>query len=131
MIEFGLEALLDGRQVFLSTTHTLLGDACMSVPPASPTDPAHIAALGAHQQQQHTELHQAAVNGQEAAARALLAAGAAVDATDAEGRTPLLLAASRGHVDMVRVLLAAGAALEAQHNVCHIQTAAPTSSHVP
>jgi hypothetical protein len=76
--------------------------------------PAHSAAApsGAHQQE-HTALHQAAVNGNESAASALLAAGSVVNTADAEGGTPLVLAARRGHAGVVHVLLAAGAKLEA------------------
>lgn len=40
---------------------------------------------------------------------ALLAAGAAADATTANGQTPLLLACEAGRLDCVRVLLTAGA----------------------
>jgi hypothetical protein len=96
--------------------HASLGNAWMAaLLEASRAGPAHTTATpkGAHQQEEHTALHQAAVTGDKAAARALLAAGAAIDAADTEGRTPLLLAASRGHAGVVHVLLAAGAKLEA------------------
>jgi ankyrin repeat protein len=39
----------------------------------------------------------------------LLGAGAAVDASTADGETPLLYAAGQGHTEVVRLLLGAGA----------------------
>lgn len=54
-------------------------------------------------------LHVAAANDQGPAVRALIEAGAPVDAQDFLGRTPLYMAAERGNADCVDVLLAAGA----------------------
>ena len=60
-----------------------------------------------------TPLHTAVLAGAHAdAARALLAHGADVDATDDEGSTPLHLAAQAGHLGMIEALLAAGAQVE-------------------
>ncbi|NBE53524.1 ankyrin repeat domain-containing protein [Streptomyces boluensis] len=56
----------------------------------------------------------AATRGDTEGARAALAAGARVEARDAEGRTALLLAASADHVDTARALVAAGADPDAQ-----------------
>ena len=55
----------------------------------------------------NTPLHRAALNHDLAAVRALLAAGAEVDAKNAAEATPLLYGA--GHVEIVRALLARGA----------------------
>jgi len=55
------------------------------------------------------ELHDAARRGDLAAVERLLAAGAAVDATDGAGATPLYLAAGEGHAAVVVRLLSAGA----------------------
>lgn len=54
-------------------------------------------------------LHYAAHWGHLRLVELLLAAGAEVDSTTAEGTTPLMVAARRGHEDIARVLLAAGA----------------------
>ena len=48
--------------------------------------------------------------------RALLAAGAGVDATGKDGRTALIAASGKGHVEVVRVLLAAGAGVDVATN---------------
>ena len=58
-------------------------------------------------------LHQAAFEGRADAVRALVRAGARVNAAGAGGRTPLHEAASQGHVAAARRLLEAGAALGA------------------
>lgn len=55
------------------------------------------------------QLRDAAKRGDGAAVRALLEAGAEVDAATEYGVTPLFFAATRGHLDVVRLLLAAGA----------------------
>lgn len=55
------------------------------------------------------ELHDAARRGDLAALETLLAAGAAVDATDSGGATALYLAAGEGQASVVARLLAAGA----------------------
>jgi hypothetical protein len=54
-------------------------------------------------------LSTAAAAGDAAEVRALLAAGAAVDAADARGMTPLIWASRRGRLDAMRALIAAGA----------------------
>lgn len=59
----------------------------------------------------YTGLHAAAHRGDAARLRALLAAGAPVDARDAQGRTPLHVATFARQRDAVRALVAAGAAL--------------------
>jgi ankyrin repeat protein len=56
-----------------------------------------------------SSLHIAAIYGNHHCARALLAAGARLDAEDDEGQTPLLSAVSFGHSDVVELLLAEGA----------------------
>ena len=58
-------------------------------------------------------LLKAALAGDAESVRALLAAGAAVDAADCRGRRPLMCAAMHGHVACVRALLEAGADPEA------------------
>jgi hypothetical protein len=60
-----------------------------------------------------TELHTAAQNGRVADVERLLAAGAAVGASNINGRTPLHCAARYGHVEVAEKLLAAGAAVGA------------------
>lgn len=59
-------------------------------------------------------LHRAAHQGDVAAIRALLAAGAEVDARDGHGRTPLLVAAHGSHDDAFAALVDAGADVNAQ-----------------
>jgi len=54
-------------------------------------------------------LHLASARGCADTARTLLAAGARVNARDANGRTPLMDAAGAGAADLVQLLLAAGA----------------------
>jgi len=61
-----------------------------------------------------TPLHIAALHGQTAAARMLLAAGAAVDAPDLSGATPLHYTAARGELAMAALLVDAGADLGAR-----------------
>jgi ankyrin repeat protein len=58
-------------------------------------------------------LFRAAEAGDLAGVQALLLAGAACDARDANGATPLMLAAHAGKLDMVRALIAAGADVNA------------------
>lgn len=60
-----------------------------------------------------TPLHEAASCGDTVRVAAVLAGGAAVDATNAGGSTPLHFAAGRDHSAMVTALLAAGAAVDA------------------
>ncbi|MDI3406173.1 ankyrin repeat domain-containing protein [Streptomyces cavernicola] len=64
--------------------------------------------------EQDRALLAAAAQGDAAAVRAALDAGAQPDARDAQGRTALLLAASADHVDAARALVAAGADPNAQ-----------------
>ena len=59
-------------------------------------------------------LHVAARQGHDALVGQLLAAGAAVDAPDADGTTPLHVAAQYGHDEVVRVLLEAGATIDSR-----------------
>jgi ankyrin repeat protein len=59
-----------------------------------------------------TPLHEAAYVGDAVMARALLAAGASIDAVDAKGLTPVQCAARAGQVTCLGALLAAGANLE-------------------
>jgi anti-sigma-K factor RskA len=66
-------------------------------------------------------LQRAALAGDETLVVALLDAGAAVDAPDADGRSALLVAAGSGRSAVVRVLLARGAAVNARDQ--HGQTA--------
>lgn len=61
-----------------------------------------------------TPLHRAAAAGDLAAVDRLLAAGATVDAQDAQRRTPLLLAVAADRVAVARALLAAGASPNVQ-----------------
>ena len=58
-------------------------------------------------------LHSAAAKGHADVARALLAAGASVDAVDKQGSTPLHYAAFQGHAVVVTALLEAGASVDA------------------
>jgi ankyrin repeat protein len=60
-----------------------------------------------------TPLHRAAEAGHEPCLRALLEAGAAVDATDEDSATALLFAAAHSHAACVEILVAAGASLAA------------------
>ena len=60
-----------------------------------------------------TPLHVAAFQGHADVARALLEAGASMDAVDKQGRTPLHWAAVRGHAVVARALLEAGASVDA------------------
>jgi len=58
-----------------------------------------------------TALHAAAARGRADVVKALIAANALVDPTDADGRTPLHHAAHGDHDDVLRVLVSAGAAI--------------------
>lgn len=58
------------------------------------------------------DLRRAAGEGDEAAVRALLEAGAPVDGANRYGATALFFAADRGHAGIVRLLVEAGAALD-------------------
>jgi hypothetical protein len=58
-------------------------------------------------------LHSAAAKGDGDVARALLEAGASVDAVDKQGDTPLHYAAFQGHAVVARALLEAGASVDA------------------
>jgi len=89
---------------------------------ASAGDPRKVAAAiaagadlaGADAESGSTALHFAADRGALDCVAALLEAGAAVDAADADGATPLACAALCGHADVVVALLAAGADPEAE-----------------
>lgn len=61
-----------------------------------------------------TDLHRAAAAGRTDDIRALLAAGAAVDARDGQGRTPLLIATYANRVEAARLLIEAGADVNAK-----------------
>ena len=61
-----------------------------------------------------SQLLKAASGGETEKVKALLKAGADVDAKDNDGWTPLMLAASRGHTDTVQALLDAGADVNAK-----------------
>jgi CubicO group peptidase (beta-lactamase class C family) len=60
-------------------------------------------------------LHAAALTGDDAAVRELIAAGADPNARDAYGSTPLIIAATFGRPDVVSELIAAGADLDIQN----------------
>jgi ankyrin repeat protein len=60
-----------------------------------------------------TPLHLAATNSDPGALQVLLAAGANVNAKDAEGNTPLHMAAYTNRYEQARLLLEAGADIEA------------------
>jgi formylglycine-generating enzyme required for sulfatase activity len=62
-----------------------------------------------------TPLTKAAIEGQLAAVKALLKAGANADPRNATGCSPLFLAAGNGHADVMRVLVKAGAEINAQN----------------
>lgn len=62
--------------------------------------------------QQRTALHRAAVAGDTAAVKQLLAEGADVGAVDGSLLTPLHLACQQGHLEVARVLLVAGAPVD-------------------
>jgi ankyrin repeat protein len=55
------------------------------------------------------ELLLAVHSGSEDEVRRLLAAGADINGTDAEGMTPLMASAMNGHLEIARLLLASGA----------------------
>ena len=63
-----------------------------------------------------TALHYAASNANPAVTAALLAAGASVNPSDADGRTPLHHAVANENGPVVKVLLEAGAAVDARDN---------------
>ncbi|XP_056450994.1 receptor-interacting serine/threonine-protein kinase 4 [Gadus chalcogrammus] len=65
--------------------------------------------VNAKDEDQHTALHCAAQNGDEAVARLLLERGAALNETDGQGRTPTYVACQHGQENVVRVLLSRGA----------------------
>ena len=70
-----------------------------------------------------TPLHFAARSGHEAVVRALLAAGAKINAsTQTSGYTPLHYAVQRLNVKVVRTLVAAGADVNNSGHYGHIQT---------
>ena len=64
-----------------------------------------------------TQLHEAAIRGQENVARRLLARGANPNVRCCKGETPLHIAAIRGHAGVVQALLEAGADSEARLEV--------------
>ena len=60
-----------------------------------------------------TPLLYAARDGRIESAKVLLAAGAEIDHTDANGITPLLMAITNNHIDMARFLIDRGANVKA------------------
>lgn len=60
------------------------------------------------------QLIQAAFAGRDKDVKALLSAGADVNAEDMSGFTPLLLAAEKGHTETIKILVSAGADLAAK-----------------
>ena len=72
-----------------------------------------------------TELHNAVIDGDAAKVRALVAAGARVDAADDDGWTPLHYAAQTHSRTIAELLLAAGAPIDAQDS--HGNTALSTA----
>jgi len=66
---------------------------------------------------QENALHTAAATGDVTALRQALAAGAAINAQDANGATPLLIATERNHIDAARVLIDAGADVNIQNQM--------------
>ena len=63
-----------------------------------------------------TDMHRAARDNDVTQIKALVAAGASVEAQDDEKRTPLHVAAAHGQGDAIKALVAVGASLEAQDN---------------
>ena len=61
-----------------------------------------------------TDMHRAARDNDVTQIKALVAAGASVEAQDDMKTTPLHWAASQGHTDAIKALVAAGASVEAQ-----------------
>lgn len=70
-----------------------------------------MAAMGQNEQ---ASLLDAAATGRTAEVSRLIAAGADLEARDAQGRSPLLLAVAGNHVAIAKALLAAGANINAQ-----------------
>jgi uncharacterized protein len=64
-----------------------------------------------------TELHAAAAANDAARITALIASGAAIDATDGDQRTPLLLATRANAVEAARALIGAGADVNAKDRI--------------
>ena len=85
------------------------------MPHTNPHSSAAAAEIGTHDLVSRVDksgcspLHIAAIYGNRHCVRALLAAGARLEAEDDEGQTPLLSAVSFGHSDVVELLLAEGA----------------------
>jgi cytohesin len=73
------------------------------------------------QRLQKTALHIATEEGNLAAMRALIAAGANRDVHDANGFTPLHIAVTKGYSEAVNILIAAGADINAQDSF-HLRT---------
>jgi ankyrin repeat protein len=103
------EALADAAARGDSAAIAALLPPLAPAPPQAALDAALLAAAGSGCQDFMTPT----LVQRDAAAALLLAAGAAVDAVDADGATPLLLAASFGNVPLIRRLLAAGARVDA------------------
>jgi len=69
--------------------------------------------IGGASRPNDNELSNVCFNGKVEEVRALLAAGANVNATEGNDVTPMYMASQQGHADLVKLLLAAGANVNA------------------
>jgi ankyrin repeat protein len=92
-------------------TATAVGSFAQGAEPASPTQPTNVKA---RDKKGETALMHAAENGDLAAVKSLIAAGADVNAKSKGGGTALMFAAYAGHADIVKALLQAGADVKAE-----------------
>ena len=109
------------RQIITTTLATLLTialgllTACVAVDsPSSAMEEA--VTMKTDNEEQNMELIAAADQGDLTRVETLLAEGADVHATNANGVTPLIAAAYRNHVDVAKVLIEAGADVNVQDN---------------